>query len=274
MRGLRAQRLLRWTPSPFAQASLAFHGAGAVALAAAPQAWPQVLGALALNHAVLTCGMHPRSALLGGNLRRLPRDQAGRVAITFDDGPDPEVTPQLLDILDAFGAKASFFVIGRRVAAQPALAREMVRRGHDLQNHSHRHPVSFACWGPVAQWRELHRAQEVIAEVTGQAPRFFRAPMGIHSPLLEPGLAAEGLGIVSWTRRGLDTLRQEPGRILARLTRGLASGDILLLHDGSSARGPNGRPLVLEVLPELLRRIAAAGLSASSLACLPRANDA
>jgi peptidoglycan/xylan/chitin deacetylase (PgdA/CDA1 family) len=247
------------------KASLLAHGAGAVALAALPQLWPQVLGALALNHALLTCGMHARSSLLGPNLTRLPAGHGPRLALTFDDGPDPEVTPRVLDLLEAAGATATFFVLGQRAARHPALLREMLARGHGIENHTHTHPHGFACLGPVAQWRQIRRAQEAILEACGQAPRYFRAPMGLRNPLLGPGLDAEGLRLVSWTRRGLDTRRQPPERALARLTRGLAAGDILLLHDANSAPGPNGRPLVLTILPALLARIADQGLSARAL---------
>lgn len=265
----RWRRLRRWSPSPAIRLSLAAHGLATAAVVVAPQIWPQVLAGLAANHVALSCGMLPRSCMLGRNLRRLPATRDGQVALTFDDGPDPEVTPQVLDILDSSGAKASFFVIGERAERHPGLLREMLRRGHGVENHTHRHPAAFACHGPVRQWREIHRAQRAIEDACGQAPRFFRAPMGLRNPLLEPALAAEDLQLVSWTRRGLDTLRQEPETILARLTRGLAAGDILLLHDGASARDGQGRPLVLQVLPELLRRIAAAGLRATSLAGEP-----
>jgi peptidoglycan/xylan/chitin deacetylase (PgdA/CDA1 family) len=256
----------RWSPSPAIKASFVAHGAGLSLLAAAPQLWPQVLGAVVLNHAVLTCGMHPRSAMLGRNLTRLPMEREGRVVLTFDDGPNPEVTPRVLDILDTHGAKASFFVVGRRAEQHPALLREMLRRGHGIENHTYRHPHGFACMGPFAQRREIRLAQEAIAAACGHMPRYFRAPMGLRNPLLDPALAAEGLRLVSWTRRGLDTRRgRPPGRVLARLTNGLAAGDILLLHDGSSALGAQGRPIVLEVLPDLLRGIAELGLAATAL---------
>ncbi|TCH98392.1 polysaccharide deacetylase family protein [Roseococcus sp. SYP-B2431] len=234
-----------------------------------PQLWPPLLGLLALNHAALTCGMHPRSAMLGPNLTRLPEGHGARVALTFDDGPDPEVTPRVLDLLDAQGAKASFFVLGRRAERHPALLRETLRRGHGVENHTHGHPYGFACMGPVAQWREIRRAQDAILDACGQAPRYFRAPMGLRNPLLDPALAAEGLRLVSWTRRGLDTRRRPPERVLARLADGLAAGDILLLHDGSLSRRPGeavgGHLPVLDVLPGLLRRIAEQGLTAIAL---------
>ena len=149
--------------------------------------------------------MHPRGSQLGPNLVRLPGSMAGAVALTFDDGPDPEVTPRVLDLLDRHGANASFFVIGRKAARHGALLREMLRRGHTVENHSHHHRWSFACRGPWALRREVVLAQRAIAEATGVAPRFFRAPMGLRSPLLDPVLAMEGLQLVvldpAWLRR-------------------------------------------------------------------------
>ncbi|MFC7688916.1 polysaccharide deacetylase family protein [Paeniroseomonas aquatica] len=104
------------------------------------------------------------------------------VALTFDDGPDPEVTPRVLDLLDRHGATASFFVIGRKAARHGALLREIGRRGHTIENHSYHHAKSFACRGPWALRREVVLTQRAVAEATGVAPRFFRAPMGLRSP--------------------------------------------------------------------------------------------
>jgi peptidoglycan/xylan/chitin deacetylase (PgdA/CDA1 family) len=246
------------------RASMLAHGVGAAALAVQPGLWPWVLGGVVLNHAILACGMHPRSGLIGQNLARLPA-ASGAVAITFDDGPEPEVTPRVLDLLDAQAARATFFLIGERAARHPALVREILRRGHAVGNHTHRHPLGFAAWGPWRQRREVAAAQAAIAEAGGVAPRLFRAPAGLRNPLLDPVLAAEGLSLVSWTRRGYDTVARRPERVLARVTRGLGPGDILLLHDGNCRSGPDGRPTVLAVLPALLRAVAAAGLTAVAL---------
>lgn len=205
--------------------------------------------------------MWPQSRLLGPNLVRLPAASAarGEVALTFDDGPDPLVTPAVLDLLDEEAAQATFFCIGRRAAAYPGLLREIVRRGHGVENHSDTHPFAFGAYGPVALHRELSRAQQLIADITGDAPRFFRAPMGLRSPLLDPVLHGLGLRLVSWTHRALDGVRGDAGAGLRGLTRRLAPGDILLLHDGNAARAA-GRPVVLEILPALLGRMTALGL--------------
>jgi peptidoglycan/xylan/chitin deacetylase (PgdA/CDA1 family) len=182
------------------------------------------------------------------------------IALTFDDGPDPETTPRVLDLLDALGARASFFCIGSQARRHPALCSEIVRRGHSVENHSLHHRWDFAFSGYRGFVREIAEAQATLAEITGQAPRFFRAPFGIRNPLLEPALTQSGLQLVSWTRRGFDTRECRPEIVLRRLARQLAAGDILLLHDGHAARAADGQAVVLRVLPELLERIRTAGL--------------
>lgn len=255
------------------RASCWLHAAAALGLAAHPASWPWALGGVLANHAALgAAGLLPRSRLLGPNLVRLPEAarRRGEVALTFDDGPDPDVTPRVLDILAAHGATASFFLIGRRAARHAPLVRGLARAGHSAENHTDRHLHGFAALPPAATRREIAAAQEAIAAAAGAEPRFFRPPAGLRSPFLDPALAAAGLLHASWTRRGFDTVRRDPEALLRRLVgrRGLVGGDILLLHDGNAARVPGGGPVVLAVLPELLRRIAAAGLSAVSL---PRA---
>lgn len=258
------QRLL---PSPLLKASALVHVGAAGALAVSGT-WPWALGIVAADHLLVNaCGMWPRSAWLGPNWTRLPASAADRglVAITIDDGPDPAVTPRVLDQLDERGARATFFCIGDRVERHPGLAREIVRRGHSIENHSTRHPGHFMLLGPRSLAREIGKAQEQIAAATGCVPRFFRAPAGIRGPLLEPVLAALGLRLASWTRRGFDAARGNADAVLRRLCRGLRAGDVLLLHDGHAARTASGVPVVLEVLPRLLDACAAAALTAVTL---------
>jgi len=191
---------------------------------------------------------------------RLPVPADGCVALTFDDGPDPEVTPAVLDCLDHHRAQATFFCIGQRVMAYPDLAAEIVARGHRVENHSHTHGNGFAFGGERRVEREVLQAQDVIERATGRRPRLFRAPAGIRNPLLEPCLVRAGLSLVSWTRRGFDSVSRNPEAVTQRLLHGLAPGDILLLHDGRSARSAAGRWVVLEALPRLLDVLAERGL--------------
>ena len=251
-----------WRPAPLIAGSAALHVAGAAALALAPQAWPAICGCLFANHLVLAANsLWPQSPFLGPNLSRLPEDAArrGEVALTFDDGPDPEVTPRVLDLLDQAGARASFFCIGRRVEAHPEVVREIAHRGHRVENHTWSHPNLFACYAPAAQRQEVDRTQGAIAEATGRRPAFFRSPAGFRNPFLDRELWAAGLTLAAWTRRGYDTMESDPERVAARLLRGLAPGDVLLLHDGSALSG-GGNRVALEVLPRVLDGLAARGL--------------
>ncbi len=261
-------------PTPLIRLSAGLHAAGAVALAAAPARWPWIGGALFLNHVALcAAGMSPRSRLLGPNLSRLPNEAAreARVALTFDDGPDPDVTPRVLDLLEEYGAKASFFFIGRRAEQHPGIVTETVRRGHRLENHTYRHSNAFALSGPRSLGREIDHAQECLERLGGRRPVYFRAPAGIRSPWLEPILARRRLTLASWTRRGFDTADRRPDRVARRLLEDLAAGDVLLLHDGNAARDRHHRPIVLEVLPRLLDALAENGLRGTWLSHHPAA---
>jgi peptidoglycan/xylan/chitin deacetylase (PgdA/CDA1 family) len=250
------------------RASVGWHLLAVAAALFVPGAAPWAIGAIVLNHVLITAaGLTPRSRLLGPNVTRLPAASAARreIALTIDDGPDPEVTPQVLDLLDAAGQRATFFCIAERVLEHPALAREIVARGHSIQNHTARHRHNFSLLGPRGFEAEISRAQQVIEETTGQHPSCFRAPAGLRNPFLAPVLHRLGLSLVSWTRRGFDTRERDAATVLARLARGLRAGDILLLHDGHAARTAAGRPVVLDVLPPLLARVRAEGLHAVTL---------
>ncbi len=240
-------------------ASAAVHLGAAAACLARPRTWPWALGAVAANHVALAgAGLWPRSQWLGPNVTRLPVRNAvsGDVAITIDDGPDPDVTPRVLSALTRHHARATFFCVGERVQRFPELAREIVRLGHDIENHSQRHRHNFSLLGPGGMSAEISRAQEGILQVTGSTPRFFRAPAGLRNPFLDPILTRLQLRLASWTRRGFDTVTTNSDTVFRRLADPLQGGDILLLHDGNAARGRGGQPVILEVLPRLLDAMA------------------
>jgi peptidoglycan-N-acetylglucosamine deacetylase len=249
-----------WQPAPSIWASIALHGVAGLGCALQPNAWPIALGAVVANHAGLTvAGLVPCSRLLGPNILRLNDTATAerKIALTFDDGPNPDLTPWVLDQLDTSGAKATFFCVGEDIKKHAALAREIVARGHSIENHSNLHALSFSFFGMRSLRKDIATAQQTIFDETGVYPTLFRAPAGLRSPLLDPVLANMGLRLVSWTRRGFDTFDPSAKRVLARLNQNLAAGDILLLHDGNpkKSRQSQGQPTLYSVLPQFLKQL-------------------
>ncbi|MDG4766361.1 polysaccharide deacetylase family protein [Solwaraspora sp. WMMD406] len=176
----------------------------------------------------------------------------GTIALTIDDGPDPRWTPAVLDLLAAHGVPATFFLIGDRVAEHPALARRIADAGHEIGNHSMRHPMPFAALPSGLINAEIGQAQRRITDATGTAPRLFRAPSGGWSANVLAATADAGLTPVDWTVNSSDW--KEPG--VGRVTRALArsgSGHVLLCHDGGGDRSQTVAALSV-VIPRLLRR--------------------
>ena len=263
----------RYQPSPFIRGSLLLHAGAAAAAAAWPELWKVSTLAVAGNHAALTTfGLIPRSSILGNNITRLPDTVSNQsaVAITIDDGPHPVATPKVLDILDEYSAKATFFCIGEKVLNCPDIAQEIVRRGHRIENHSmhHSHTFSIPFIGRLRS--EVIAAQDAIFKTTGQLPRFFRAPAGLRNFLLDRVLQHSDLQLASWTRRGFDTVDIDAEMIVKRLVTELKPRDILLLHDRPAMAQKVGRKFpatvpILDALPLVLQSLRAHALSAVTL---------
>jgi peptidoglycan/xylan/chitin deacetylase (PgdA/CDA1 family) len=194
----------------------------------------------------------------------LPRTLPGApgVALTFDDGPHPEGTPAVLDVLARAGARATFFMIGEQVARRPALAARVAAAGHAVALHGHVHRLQLrmgagAVRADVA--RGLAAIEDACGDVGGAAVRWHRPPYGIYSPAGLTAARSAGLAPLLWSRWGKDWRRcTTPGRIAARATRGLLPGDVILLHDADfySARDSHRRTVAaLELITaELTRR--------------------
>ncbi|NTZ10134.1 polysaccharide deacetylase family protein [Burkholderia metallica] len=256
----------RWKPTPLIAGATALHAGAAAAVIAQPATWPWAVGGVVASHLALTAaGLWPRSTLLGPNWTRLPPDAGRRIALTIDDGPDPDVTPRVLDLLDRYDARATFFCIGDLARRHPRSIETIVARGHAVENHSQRHRHTFSLSGPAALRREIAAAQQTLTDIAGTRPLFFRAPAGLRNPFLEPVLCELGLQLASWTRRGFDTRARDAATVTRRLLRGLDARDILLVHDGHAARDARGEPVVLDVLPAVLRAAADAQLHWTTL---------
>lgn len=193
-------------------------------------------------------------------MRCRARRAGRRVALTFDDGPDPQRTPAVLDLLARQGVRATFFVVGARAEAHPELVRRMVAEGHVVGNHSYTHSWRFPLRSLDRTMEELCRTGEVLHRITGLRPRLFRPPFGVTNPTIARAVRRLGLDPVGWSIRSLDTMGQSPERVAARILRRLHPGAVILLHDrcagserlvGLLVEGLRSRGLEPVTLPEL-----------------------
>jgi peptidoglycan/xylan/chitin deacetylase (PgdA/CDA1 family) len=175
-----------------------------------------------------------------------------RVALTFDDGPDADATPALLDILKTRGAHATFFCIGERAQANGDIVRRIVKEGHTLGNHSYAHKwwTNFLAGAPLKT--EILRTQQVLKDLSGIAPEYYRSPMGLTNPHLGPVLLETELKLVGWDVRPYD--RFKPVKATTeRVARAARDGSIVLLHDGG-ASSDNITAAVTEIIERLQGR--------------------
>ncbi len=210
--------------------------------------------------------MHPAAQLFGPTIRRVPQSLgAGTLALTFDDGPNPAITPRLLDLLSKYDKHATFFLIGRFARACPELAREIAARGHTVGNHTDSHP-NLIWLSNQRLAEELGRCQESVAEATRTgAPRWMRPPYGFRGPHLDAAVRRQGLaGVVMWSVIAYDWKPQPASRLIERLRRvavgGRRGGDIVVLHDGDHRALGGAREHVLVALEYWLPRWRDAGL--------------
>nr|WP_233473131.1 polysaccharide deacetylase family protein [Longispora fulva] len=225
---------------------------GAAVLAGAAHAVPALTSVAPLRRVLL-----PDLAGIGD-----PR----HVALTFDDGPDPASTPAFLAALDTAGVRATFFLLGRMLHRAPALGRELAAAGHEIALHGWGHRCLLAR-GPAGTYDDLARGRDLIADVTGRPPRWWRPPYGV---LTTPALTAArrlGLTPVLWTAWGRDwTARATPASVLATVRKDLVGGGTVLLHDSDCTSAPGAWRATLGALPALIDGIRDRGLAIGPLA--------
>ncbi len=162
-------------------------------------------------------------------------DRARRVLyLSFDDGPHPEHTPRLLDLLAAHGIRASFFLIGERAERHPAIVRRLVAEGHRLGNHSWSHP-DIAGIGGAARHEEIARTDRLLRSFDGLERHDFRPPRGAAAPALLLGCARRGVRLAYWSYDSLDYSHRDPEALVANVLREpVQAGDVILMHDDSA----------------------------------------
>jgi len=186
------------------------------------------------------------------------------VALTFDDGPVRPYTKEILDILERYQVKASFFCIADNVVNQPELAREVLAAGHTLGNHTQTHKsLMFASKKQVYQ--EISTAQQSIEQATGKVPRFFRCPKGYKSPIVASVIRRLGLRLVGYGYPIFDVENPPEQELIERVLSRVKGGDIIVMHDGFPAYKPGHRDSLVSALPKIIEGIQARGLSLVSL---------
>jgi peptidoglycan-N-acetylglucosamine deacetylase len=186
------------------------------------------------------------------------------VALTFDDGPDEDATPALLDQLDELGAKAGFFLVGEQLALHHELGAELVRRGHDVGLHCFHHE-SMAQLGHAEARDELLRGLDAVEAASGRRPRLFRPPYGLLGADSRAAARELGLELVYWSAWGMDWEPLPAERIADLVRRDLTGGAIVLLHDSARyGHRPSALPTV-EALPSIVEACARRGLELTGL---------
>ena len=220
--------------------------------------------------AVLTDGIfRPSSSVLYPTISHGPRDRP-RVALTFDDGPDPQVTPSILATLAGSGARATFFTIGRHLEKHRDIAARALREGHEIGNHSWMHSYFQNFYRTRRQSSDVDRSTRLIQELSGSAAEpLYRSPVGLKSPAIARVAHARKLTIVAWSLHSRDTLARDPAATAASVLSRIMPGDIVLMHDGHEREDAH-RGIAAAALPSILRGLRERGLSCVTVSELLR----
>ena len=230
-----------------------------------PPRLPIAVACALLYLTLLLCGVFVlRLRMFADALVHGPAAAVG-VALTFDDGPDPLHTREVLDVLDKHEAKATFFVIGHKAEKHPELVREILERGHAVGVHGFTHDRLFSLRSSKRVRSDLERAIRALEIITDKTPTLFRPPIGHTNPTIARIADQLDLTVIGWSVRARDGLAgTKPKDVVSRIARGLEDGAIVLLHDAPE-RGTR-KPAGVTALPEILEKIAAKNLRVVPLA--------
>ncbi len=155
------------------------------------------------------------------------------VSLTFDDGPNPEFTPKVLDLLKQHNAKATFFCIGKNIEEHPEIFKKIISDGHTVGNHTYSHSKSFGFFGSEKVVGELQETNKLVFESTGLRMNLYRPAFGVTNPSIEKAIKKLNLNSIGWNVRSLDTTPRTAKMVLHRITSKISNGDVVLLHDTS-----------------------------------------
>ena len=206
---------------------------------------------------------HRNSPLFGPALGRIPSDRKV-VALTFDDGPNPDATPIILDTLAEKAVRATFFVLGSHAERWPELVRRISHEGHQLGNHGYFHrKLQFK--SPFYVSRDIRLGIRAIRRAGAPAPRYFRAPHGFRSPWTTPIASAYGERTVGWSLGVWDSDRPGVAEIVRRTLEGVSPGSIVLLHDGDGYNPDGDRMQTAAALPHIIDGLKTRGYEFATL---------
>lgn len=155
------------------------------------------------------------------------------IALTFDDGPNPEYTLKVMGLLKKHHAKATFFCIGKNVESNPEILKEIVKEGHLVGSHSYNHQNSFGFLNTKKVIEELEKTKEIIKKEVGLEVAFFRPPFGVTNPNIAKAVKKLNLNVFGWSVRSYDTKAKHPEKVYQRIISKIKKGDVLLIHDSS-----------------------------------------
>ena len=154
-----------------------------------------------------------------------------KIALTFDDGVDADITPRVLDVLERHKAKATFFIIGEKAKLYPEIVAEIVKRGHSIGNHSYFHRGTFPLQTSKSIKDELVKCTEVLEKITKQKITLFRPPFGVTNPMIGKAVSGLKLTSIGWSIRSFDTMGHPLEKVAERVIKQIVAGKVILLHD-------------------------------------------
>ncbi len=167
------------------------------------------------------------------------------IALTFDDGPHAIFTPKVLELLQKYKARATFFCIGKNVETHPDLLQKIVSEGHCIGNHSYAHTNNYGFLSTKKIIADISKTQKVLKKITNTDNLLFRPPFGVTNPNIAKAVKTLNLQSIGWSIRSYDTIAKEPNTVFKKIISQIKKGDIILLHDTSE--------LSIVVLEQLLQ---------------------
>ena len=218
------------------------------------------IGVLFVSHMlILYPTLRPTAQWLGPVLTSFETKDK-QIWLTIDDGPDGKETPRILDLLDKYQARATFFVIGKRVKQFPEETMEILRRGHQLGNHSMTHPSgTFWCLPPGSIADEIDRCTDEIEKATGQRVTLFRAPVGMKNLFVHPHLKRREMKLIGWSSRGFDGVRTDTSAVVESILKDVRPGAVILVHEGRY--DSLGNSVNYGMIEQIVRRLSGDGYS-------------